>query len=292
MKQISGYFTTQLPVVKTCLKGFSQIMLQENATTGLLFLSGIFWGSPIMGFASCFSVLVGTLTAIVLKFSKSESEQGLYGFSAALTGAGLVLFLGNTFTVWVLVLLGAVVSAVLQHTFIQKKIAAFTFPFILSTWVLVFFARQYLPHLINPPVTETSSFSSNYLFAVLGYAEVIFQNNFVSGVLFLAGVFISSPKAAIYGFLGAVLAGVIAWGLPSPHTEVSMGLFSYNAVLCAIVFAGAGASNAVWASFSVILAVLIGFLMFKFNLMQLTFPFVASVWLCLALQKLYSQYLR
>lgn len=292
MKQISGYFTTQLPVVKTCLKGFSQIMLQENAATGLLFLCGIFWGSPVMGFASLFSVLIGTLTAIILKFGESETEQGLYGFSAALTGVGLVLFLGNTFTVWVLVLLGAVVSAVLQHAFIQKKIAAFTFPFILSTWVLVFFARQYLPHLINPPVAETSSFSSNYLFAVLGYAEVIFQNNFVSGVLFLLGVFISSPKAAIYGFLGAVLAGVIAWGLPLPLTEINMGLFSYNAVLCAIVFAGAGSSNAVWASFSVVLAVLIGFLMFKLNLMQLTFPFVASVWLCLALQKLYSQYLR
>ena len=54
------------------LKGLGQIMLQENAVTGLLFLIGIFYGSFTMGAAALLAVVCGTTTALLLKYEKSE----------------------------------------------------------------------------------------------------------------------------------------------------------------------------------------------------------------------------
>lgn len=57
------------------LKGLGQIMLQENAVTGLLFLIGIFYGSFIMGTAALLAVVCGTTTALLLKYEKSEIDK-------------------------------------------------------------------------------------------------------------------------------------------------------------------------------------------------------------------------
>ncbi len=39
-------------IITQVLKGLGQIMLQENAITGLLFLAGIFYSSATMGLAA------------------------------------------------------------------------------------------------------------------------------------------------------------------------------------------------------------------------------------------------
>ena len=79
----------KFPFVIILLRGLGQIMLQENAATGVLFLIGIFYGSTTMGIAAILSVCCGTLTAKILGYDKSEIEKGLYGFSAALVGVAL-----------------------------------------------------------------------------------------------------------------------------------------------------------------------------------------------------------
>lgn len=80
-------------VVSVILKGLGQIMLQENSITGLLFLIGIFYGSPIMGFSALLATICGTSIAYLLKYDKTEINKGLYGFSAALVGVAVMLFL-------------------------------------------------------------------------------------------------------------------------------------------------------------------------------------------------------
>lgn len=59
-------FTTQV------LKGIGQIMLQENALTGLLFLIGITCGSIEMGLGALLATVSGTATAILLKYNKKR----------------------------------------------------------------------------------------------------------------------------------------------------------------------------------------------------------------------------
>lgn len=54
-------------VQDTLLRGVGQVMLQNNALTGLLFLIGIFYNSWIMGLGAMLGVLVSTLVAEIKK---------------------------------------------------------------------------------------------------------------------------------------------------------------------------------------------------------------------------------
>ncbi|MBS1487133.1 MAG: urea transporter [Bacteroidetes bacterium] len=281
-------FTTaaahKFPFVYAVLRGLGQIMLQENAATGLLFLIGIFYGSIIAGCAAIVAAGCGTATAWFFRYDKTEIEKGLYGFSAALVGVALMVYFQPVVVVWLFLVIGSVLATVLQHFFIVKKIPVFTFPFVLITWMILFLLPVVYPGV---PMSASPSLTvmHNLTFAFRGFGEVIFQNTLSAAFIFFVGVFISSPAAALYGLGGSILAGGVAAVLSAPVEDIMMGLFSYNAVLCAIVFVGEEFENMMWAFISVVLCVVIGFVMYQYQLTQLTFPFVAASCVSLALQK-------
>src|SRR5436190_21388459 len=121
-------------VLTPYLKGVGQIMLQNNQWTGILFLAGIFYDSIVMGLAAILAVVVGTVTAKVLKYDQDEINMGLYGFSATLVGVALMFHFQETSIsapiVWGTVVVGAALATIIQHFFISRKIPAFTLPFI------------------------------------------------------------------------------------------------------------------------------------------------------------------
>lgn len=262
--------------VTILLKGLGQIMLQENPVTGFLFLVGIFYGSFLMGFAALLATVFGTATAFFLNYDKSEIDKGLYGFSAALVGVALMLFLKPVGLSWVLIIVGSSLATILQHFFIKRKIVVFTFPFVLVTWAIILFARNYFTDIMSVPPSTIASTIDYFTFGFKGYGQVIFQDNLVAGLLFFIAVFISSPISALYGFIGAVLSAIIAFKLSVPINDISIGLVSYNAVLCAIVFAGNQIKDGIWVLLSVLLSLFASLLMVKLNYIPLTFPFVLA----------------
>ena len=146
------------------LKGLGQIMLQENAVTGLLFLIGIFYGSFTMGAAALLAVVCGTTTALLLKYEKSEIDKGLYGFSAALVGVAAILFLKPVLISWIIIIIGSALATVLQHLFIKRKIPVFTLPFVLVVWIILFFANNYFTGIISELPVATVSTNNNFTF--------------------------------------------------------------------------------------------------------------------------------
>lgn len=258
------------------LKGISQIMLQENVWTGLLFLSGVFFGSSLMGIAMLFATISGTITAHFLKFNSSDIKKGLYGFSPALTGVAIMLFLKPTAIVWGLVVVGGILSAVLQHVFIKNKITAFTLPFVLTVWLVLFLASNYFPALLQMSDASTVVSQSDFNFAIRGYGQVIFQDKLLSGILFFIAVFINSPIAALYGLAGGILSGILSQYFSVSMESIANGLFSFNAVLCAITFGGNKVSDGIWVLTSVLLSLAISLLFVQLGLPQLTFPFVVA----------------
>lgn len=266
------------------LRGLGQITLQENAATGLLFLIGIFYVSVLMGLGAILAVCCGTITAKLLGYEKTEIEQGLYGFSAALVGVALLLYFKPVFDVWLLVIIGSVAAAVIQHSFIKRKIPVFTLPFVLVTWAILFLVGRFYPNVNAVSANISTPMSQDFTFALRGFGEVIFQGSVVSGSLFFIAVFINSPVAALYGLAGAVMAASLSAFFSAPVADVGMGLFSYNAVLCAIVFAEDKIKAGIWFLISVVLAVVIGLAMFKNQLIQLTFPFVAATCITLIIK--------
>lgn len=275
----------QFSFLAILLKGIGQIMLQENVFTGVLFLVGIFYGSLYMGFAAVLAVLVGTLTAKILGFDKTATNSGIYGFSPALVGVALLFYFESTLVVWVAVALGSVLAALLQHWFSIKKIPVFTFPFIVVTWGLLYFLRNIVSVAAPEALTSATVLPHDFGFALRGYGQVIFQGSIFAGAAFFIGVFISSPIRALYGLAAALIAGVLAAFYGGATDDIVMGLFSYNAVLCAIVFAGNKIIDGLWVLSAVVLSLMVSFVMNVYHFTPLTFPFVAGTWGVLVLQK-------
>jgi urea transporter len=271
---------------KTILTGIGQIMLQENPWTGLLFLAGIFYGSPVMGIAALLASIIGLGTAVLLKFDKEETAQGLYGFSAALVGTALTFFFKPEPVIWIAVILGAAFAAILQHTFIRRQIPAFTLPFILVTWICLYlFHNLYI--IGGPDVGTQPETNLNELATVAhGFGEVIFQGSILAGVIFILAVFINSPVAALYAITSGVLSAYISLQFSEPETDIHLGLFSFNAVLCAITFSGVRVKDGLYVLFSVIVSTLLDIFMVKMGWPPLTFPFVASSWITLFVKKM------
>lgn len=275
----------KLPFISALFRGMGQIMLQENAWTGLLFLAAIFYSSPLMSAGAFIAVLSGTITAKLLKYDKDEIQQGLYGFSAALVGVALLLFYKPSLLVWIALIVASAVATIIQHFFIIKQIPVFTFPFVLVTWIVLLLFNKVL--IVEPSalLNEPSIIVSNYFFVFHGYGQVIFQSSLSVGIIFLIAVFINSPLAALYGLAGGVMAGVFSVLLPVSIESVALGLWSYNAVLCAIVFTGRKFVDILWMTVSVFLSVIIYFGMYKLNFVPLTFPFVAATVLTIEIKK-------
>lgn len=270
---------------KQVLKGFGQIMLQNNAITGALFLLGIAYCSLTMATAALLATVVATLFAKVSKFDNSNLSQGIYGFSAALVGVAMLLFLNNEWSTWLIIVASGVLAAIIQHLFFKVKLPVFTLPFILVTWLVIFLAGKFAPELLSSASSIVLNSSQFFEFPLLGFGQVIFQGSAVAGLLFFIGVFVNSPIAALYALAASTLAGIAALYLGMDAQSVAFGLLSFNAVLTAIVFAGPSKADGIWVLISVALTLAISMWMLSNQLIQLTFPFVAASMLGLLLQK-------
>lgn len=273
-------------------KGLGQVMLQENVLTGILFLLGICCGSLLMGLAALSAVAISTSWAWLLRYGPADALRGLYGFNAALVGIALLALFRSTPLIWGILPLGAIAATVLQHLFLTKKIPAFTFPFILVTWAILLLARCF-PEAMPLKEAESMPVHSHWsYFFSKGFGQVMFQDNALSGWLFFLGVLVNRPFSAMYAAIGAVTSWVAAYMLAQPEDAIYMGLLSYNAVLCALVFVGKKPLAMAWTVISVILSVGIMVQMRTLGLPALTFPFVLATWIVLLMEKGKSVWVR
>lgn len=263
------------PVIRV-LNGLSQIMLQDHPVTGILFLIGIMYGSVYMALAAVMASTTGVLTARLLKFDPGDIFLGLYGFNAALFGVACLLFFKPVFITWLILIIGSVITTLMQHFFMLKKISVFTLPFVVVTWIFVFLIRTYWPEMQAEVVTTNFAPEESWYFVFRGYGQVIFQSGVISGILFFLGVFTSRPIAALYGLAGAVTGGCVGVYLQMDNQMISDGLLGFNAVLCAIAFSGEKFKDGLWVLIAVILSTIISIWMITYEYMQLTFPFVAA----------------
>jgi urea transporter len=273
------------PVWDPYLKGIGQIMLQANPWTGLLFIIGILVNSPIMALGAVVATIVGTVTAKLLKYDRTEIDNGLYGFNAALIGVAFINFFQATVLVWVAIVLLSALTTVMMNYCLRNKIPIFTFPFILLTWIglFVFHSVMPVPEPVDVPL-ELVDDDFSLMFHGLGFGEVIFQGSLLSGIIFFIAVYISSPNAALYGIAGSLFGVIAAILLKERIGDVKMGMFSFNAVLCAITFSGLRKRDGLYVLLAVILSGIIEDAMLRNALSVLTFPFVLATWLVLIIR--------
>lgn len=266
--------------IKLTLRGVGQVMLQNNALTGLLFLAGIFYNSWLMGFGAIVGNIISTLSAKFLKYSDEDVKNGLYGFNGTLVGIAIYFFFGVNIYTTLFIVIGAALSTIIMQV-MKTRIPTFTAPFVISTWgVMLGITLLRLTHFLSTSLPQNGSLN---LFSAIstGIGQVMFQGNIVTGLLFLLSILVNSRSAAIYALYGSLLGSLLATFLALPIAMINSGLFGYNAVLCGIALGTKKWNGFMLTTFAIILSVLLNYGLNKVGIMALTAPFVIATWVAL-----------
>lgn len=282
-------------LVKVFLRGIGQVMFQGNALTGLLFLLGLAaagfeedWGfALLMAAGALVGTVLGTLAALFLRYDPEEIRDGIHGFNGTLVGIAMFFFFRPTLPVIVLMVIGCAASSVV--TWAMRRYLPFptyTFPFIVTTWVLLALGTLMdLPRVSLPAPPEAFNFATAF---GEGLGEVMFQASVLTSVLFFVGLAVSNWRHAVLALAGSVLGTLVGLYHQDPTSSVNIGIYGYNAALAAIALY-------LWRP-SLIIAVLGAFLstplteMFPrihdwiagLNPAALTAPFVFACWIVIA----------
>jgi urea transporter len=118
-----------------------------------------------------------------------------------------------------------------------------------------------------------------------GIGQVMFQNSPITGLFFLAGLFVGGWQFGIYGLLGTTASTLTARWLGVPASAVQAGVYGYNGTLVGVALAFYLADNALLpvyvifaAAVSAVVAGAIGNLLSTWNVPALTGPFVVTTW--------------
>lgn len=117
-----------------------------------------------------------------------------------------------------------------------------------------------------------------------GIGQIMLQNNVLTGILFLFGIFINSPLMALGTVVGVVTSTIAAQMLKYKSDDIQEGLYGFNGALIGIsLLVFFESSIMIWVAI-VLLSVISTLFMNQFikrNLPAFTFPFVLLVWIAL-----------
>lgn len=272
---------------KVYLRGIGQVLLQNNAATGLLFLIGIAANSIIMAAAALLGSIIGSEFARLMRFSKSDIQQGLYGFNSCLVAIAAVLFFDLSVAGIALAILGSILACQLMQFMQQRNLYPFTFPFIIITWLALYLLPQQALSTDWQLLPDTFFSAKNYLHsidaALYGFGQIMFQASSVTGLCFLVGIMLNQINISPWLILASALSILLAQLLHWPNENMQLGIYSYNSILTVIAIFHLGRAYFLPA---VLLAAAVTFAMLKLQLSALTFPFVLSTWLLISLHAL------
>lgn len=264
-------------------RGISQIFLLNNVITGILFLAGAFYNSWLIGIGAIIGVLTGTVTALLLKYKRDDINHGLYGYNGALVGLATVYFFGFNMPSVIALFFGAVLSSIIMHFMIKRKLPPFTAPFIISTWIVM--AIILTLNIMPLQAAQSSNAGNLEIIPALsrGIGQVMFQENIFTGIILFIGILVCSRISAVYALLGTGIGVIVAFVCVFPLTMINAGLFGFNGVLCGIALSGKKWHHVIFAIASIVVSVFIMFGMSRLGIITLTAPFVMSTWLVLLL---------
>lgn len=262
--------------------GFSQVFLLQSPLSGVLILAGLFCNSWQLALLALLGCLVSRAVASLWRDTKSEIADGLYGFNGTLVGIAIGVYWEISWLSILLLVIGAALSTWVARVFRRHaQLPGLTAPFIIAVWALLLVSLL-APQEVGLLDSATQLEEGLPLWRMLGVAlgdsigQVMFQANVLTGVLFFLAIAWESRSKALYALLGALVPMLV---IPFvPEAVWREGLLGYNAVLCAIYWAGTGERRLLYALLSVVLSVLLELLALYAGLIPLTAPFVLSVW--------------
>ncbi|MFM7149590.1 MAG: urea transporter [Gemmataceae bacterium] len=274
---------------KVTLRGVAEIVFQDNALTGLLFLIGLLFASPWIALGGLLGSLIGTAVAYLLKYDTKEWNLGIYGFNPALVGMALFFKFQPSVIAFMILPVACAASTVLTWLLRKLPFPTYTAAFILTTWLVFALGphvglklppessapdKIYNPHTVVEMLRESAS----------GLAEIMFGAGLWTGLFFLAGLFVSNWRHGVLALLGSLVGTLIAHYHQDPNNLISIGIYGYNAALAAVAMYLWRPSLQL-SMLGAILATPITEFFPQTTLPTLTAPFVVACWVIIALGK-------
>jgi len=223
----------EAPLWRQFLRGFSQCAFQCNELTGVAFIAAVFVHSWRMGVYYIIGVVLGTLTARLLRGDRTLAGLGLFGFNSGLMGLALGNFFVADTALWIAVpILACIVGAVTVA--LAKWLPI---PFLAAPFVAVFWVLWPVRSSVGLTAINLGAFGHsrvNYFLAIFhGAGSALFCVTTWSGVLFLLGILVANWRHSVVAAMGALVAALLAYYWV-PGDAVNSGFAGFNAVLAAV----------------------------------------------------------
>ena len=199
-------------------------------------------------------------TALGMKWRK-DSSSGLYGYDGMLVGAMIGAFYPTNG--WLVLLASPIAFLIkIRSEKFFTRIPQLTFPFVLTSWILF---------LIYPPVLGSNTYSISDLY-FHSISQVFLVGHFLSAVLIIIGLWISSKRAAVWALIAPLSSLVLCFGF---RTEI----FGFSSVLTAVALGATFRKQMSWMRILIALF-LTSLIQLGMNhiMIGLTAPFILVTW--------------
>ncbi|WP_270914992.1 urea transporter [Staphylococcus saprophyticus] len=289
-----------MDAIRIVLKNISQVLLLNNAWTGLFILLGLFIGSWKVGVMSLIASVIALLLAKRTNYSEEEINTGLSGFNPVLTAIALTLFLVPKWYSLIIILVAIIITmpigSAFREFFKPFGVPMLTMPYVFVSWLILLMSFQFkfvnadvniLPNAIQE--IQFSGHHIQFINAFLsGFSEIFLLKSVLAGTLILIGIFIASRKAGVYAIVANLIGFLAVIVLGANHDQINEGLFGYNVILTVLAL-GIAFRTRIQRPISIVLGILLTVvihagmttLLTPYGLPVFTLPFIIATWIML-----------
>lgn len=289
-----------MDAIRIVLKNISQVLLLNNAWTGLFILLGLFIGSWKMGVMALIASVIALLLAKRTNYSEEEINTGLSGFNPVLTAIALTLFLVPKWYSLIIILVAIIITmpigSAFREFFKPFGVPMLTMPYVFVSWLILLMSFQFkfvnadvniLPNAIQE--IQFSGHHIQFINAFLsGFSEIFLLKSVLAGTLILIGIFIASRKAGVYAIVANLIGFLAVIVLGANHDQINEGLFGYNVILTVLAL-GIAFRTRIQRPISIVLGILLTVvihagmttLLTPYGLPVFTLPFIIATWIML-----------
>lgn len=286
--------------VRIILKNIAQVLLLNNAWTGLFILLGLFVGNWKVGIMALAASVIALLLAKRTNYSNEEINTGLAGFNPVLTAIALTLFLVpewySILIAFIAIVITMPIGSAFREFFKPFGVPMLTMPYVFVSWVILLMSFQF--KFVNADVNilpdtvqeiQFSGHSIHFINAFLsGFSEIFLLKSIMAGLLILIGIFIASRKAGVLAIVANLIGFTAVLVLGANHDQINDGLFGYNVILTVLAL-GVAFRTRIQRYISIVLGILLTVvlhagmttLLTPFGLPVFTLPFIIATWIML-----------
>lgn len=286
--------------VRIILKNIAQVLLLDNAWTGLFILLGLFVGNWKVGIMALAASIIALLLAKRTNYSQEEINTGLAGFNPVLTAIALTLFLVpewySILIAFIAIVITMPIGSAFREFFKPFGVPMLTMPYVFVSWVILLMSFQF--KFVNADVNilpdtvqeiQFSGHSIHFINAFLsGFSEIFLLKSIMAGLLILIGIFIASRKAGLFAIVANLIGFTAVLVLGANHDQINDGLFGYNVILTVLAL-GVAFHTRIQRYVSIVLGILLTVvlhagmttLLTPFGLPVFTLPFIIATWIML-----------